>query len=95
MLLEKAGFLVVLAGSVRQAREALRCRQGFSVVVLGLELPDGSGLSLLPHVHAGAAGARIVATGGPGAVPRGLDYLPRPFCDGRAAAALGLGRPDA
>ena len=95
LVLEGADHLVVRAGTLRSARSAIASGQRFSIVVVGYALPDGEGVALLPDIHARLPGARVVVTAaGLPDLPAGVDLLPRPFCDDRAKAALGLRRPD-
>ena len=58
--LEEAGYLVTLAATLAEAREAL-AGNSFAAALLDLQLPDGDGLSLLES-HDDAGPAYIVVT---------------------------------
>ncbi|MFN2354081.1 MAG: response regulator [Desulfopila sp.] len=50
-ILQQAGYTVFTAGGVVEARETLANRRGLDLVVTDMNMPDGSGLDLVRHVH--------------------------------------------
>jgi DNA-binding response OmpR family regulator len=72
--LQRAGFAVDVAGSVREGREALACVQ-YDLAILDLGLPDGTGLDLLSDLRAqgGPPAILLTARGGLGDRIEGLD----------------------
>jgi CheY-like chemotaxis protein len=86
--LADGGFEVVQAGSVEEARRLCEGRTGPRVVVTDTVLSAPGGAEALRALGAGAPGARIlvisasapVARGGEaGALPEGVQLLPKPF----------------
>lgn len=78
------GFLPRLASSMAQAREAIRL--GSDVLLLDIELPDGSGLDLLAEIDPALHGRVAIITGHPSVetAARAVsgpvsDYLVKPF----------------
>ena len=83
--LERKGFVVTMAGSLAEGREAAaRLHPHFAVV--DLRLGDGNGLELVPELRAARADVRVVMLTGYGnlatavsAVKAGaIDYLAKP-----------------
>ena len=64
VLARKQGYTVHLAHSVQQAREHV-ARQRMDLMLLDLELPDGSGLDLLDDLDLAQHGHVVVITGNP------------------------------
>jgi DNA-binding NtrC family response regulator len=50
LILQREGYRVTTAASVREARSCLEAG-AFDLVFLDLKLPDASGLTLLPEMH--------------------------------------------
>lgn len=65
-LLRRSGHGVVLAGSLREALEAVSGCNAFDVVVSDLGLPDGSGLELLPQLRKWMPELKAIALSGYG-----------------------------
>jgi DNA-binding NtrC family response regulator len=86
LLVQKEGFSVAGASSLREARAQLRDNDLPDVVLLDLMLPDGSGLGLLDELT-GTAGVDIVLMTGHASVETAiealrlgaLDYLVKPL----------------
>ncbi len=84
--LQGEGYRTAAAGTVRQARGALRSLKP-DLLLLDLTLPDGDGLDLLAHDLGGAEGPPVIIISARGAVPDRLegfrvgadDYVVKPF----------------
>ena len=63
-LLEDAGFVVDVAGSLAEARQ--RLNEALLLVVLDVHLADGLGTALVPDVRARAPRAKIAMLSGTG-----------------------------
>lgn len=50
-ILQQAGYTVFIAGGVVEARKTLASRRDLDLVVTDINMPDGSGLDLVSHVH--------------------------------------------
>ena len=57
--LERSGYAVQTAGSLKEAREALSTGS-YHVVLLDVRMPDGSGLDLLPEIRESYPGTDVV-----------------------------------
>jgi len=66
-LLEDAGFVIDVAGSLAEARA--RLNESLALVVLDLHLTDGLGTTLIADVRARAPRAKIAVLSGTGAEP--------------------------
>jgi len=84
-LLTAHGFDTDAVGTADQAACALARREGFDVILLDVDLPDGDGLQILenilgshprtrPVLVTGADHQRVVS-----ATERGVPYLPKPL----------------
>ena len=94
-LVGRQGFTTAAAASVEQAREALAERMP-DVVLVDLNLPDGSGLGLLDQIDPERVPAVVLITGQASvdtaieALRRGVtDYLTKPIDFARLQAILG------
>ncbi len=93
--MEKRGFEVVTAGSLREATELARATTP-AYAVLDMRLSDGNGLEIVPVVAESRPGARVVMLTGYGniatavsAIKAGaVDYLAKPAEADQIAAAL-------
>lgn len=74
-LLESEAFELTEASSLAEARQSLALGPAFDLVLLDLQLSDGSGMDLIPAVRAQLPSCKIIVVSGGG--PR----------DGSAAAA--------
>ena len=93
-LVAREGYATREAGSLAQAREALR-EAASDLVLLDLRLPDGNGLELLGDEELGASGEFVVLTGNAdvdsavASLREGaLDYLPKPLDRARLRTVL-------
>ncbi len=64
-LLDGIGHRPVAANSIAEARKAVFA-DGFDLVLLDLDLPDGNGLSLLPELQAAAGNPEVIIVTGTG-----------------------------
>ena len=93
--MEKRGFEVVTAGSLREATELARATAP-AYAILDMRLSDGNGLEAVPVVAENRPGARVVMLTGYGniatavsAIKAGaVDYLAKPAEADQIAAAL-------
>lgn len=69
------GWEVDVAGSVKEAKAALIERPAYTLVLLDLQLPDGSGLSLAEDVHARDPLTDIAIVTGYGSVPEAVQAI--------------------
>lgn len=84
--IRSAGFLVDHVDSIEKAVLALRSH-AYSVTLLDRRLPDGDGLSLIPHIRAGQPGLRVLMLTALDAIDNRIegldagadDYLTKPF----------------
>jgi len=92
-MLVRHGAQVSMAHSLAEARQAI-ARHRFDLVLLDINLPDGSGHELIPHIRDACPQVRIVAISamegeGPLARRNGADlFIPKPF--DRKAILAGL-----
>lgn len=83
-MLRRAGVECVLAHSVAEGKLALM-QQRFDVVFLDVNLPDGMGYELVPHIKANGSTTRSIAISamdaeGPKALDAGADrFIAKPF----------------
>ena len=83
--LERSGYSVHTAGSLKEAREAL-ATGSFHVVLLDVRMPDGSGLDLLPEIRDSYPGTDVVMLTAYGTVQEAIramkqgahDFLTKP-----------------
>ena len=83
--LERSGYEVHTAGSLKEAREAL-ATGSFHVVLLDVRMPDGSGLDLLPEIRESYPGTDVVMLTAYGTVQEAIramkqgahDFLTKP-----------------
>jgi two-component system response regulator RegA len=93
--MEKRGFEVIIAGSLREAKELARAAAP-AFAVLDMRLSDGNGLEAVPMIAGSRPGARVVLLTGYGniatavsAIKAGaVDYLAKPAEPDQIAAAL-------
>ena len=69
-----AGHTVVMAGSGREACDAVR-RKRFDLVVTDVLMPEGDGIDLITEIRRTQRGVRILAISGGGRYTDGRDYL--------------------
>ena len=94
-LVKREGFAVSTAGTLKQAREGIAANPP-DILLVDLNLPDGSGLSLLEGFEPGSAPEVVLITGSASietavdALRRGVaDYLTKPVDFARVKMALG------
>ena len=94
-LVKREGFAVATAGTLKQAREGIAANPP-DILLVDLNLPDGSGLSLLEDFEPGSAPEVVLITGSASvetavdALRRGVaDYLTKPVDFARVKMALG------
>jgi DNA-binding NtrC family response regulator len=94
-LVKREGFAVSTAATLKQAREGIAANPP-DILLVDLNLPDGSGLSLLEGFEAGSAPEVVLITGSASietavdALRRGVaDYLTKPVDFARVKMALG------
>jgi len=94
-LVKREGFVVATAGTLKQAREEIAARPP-DILLIDLNLPDGSGLSLLEGLEPLSAPEVLLITGSASvetavdALRRGVaDYLTKPVDFARVKMALG------
>jgi two-component system, repressor protein LuxO len=94
-VLGRAGHRVVTAPTLARARE-LATSEGFPLVLLDLQLPDGDGLSLLAELRAESPDTRIIVITANGSINRAVeamragafDFLVKPFDESRLMTAV-------
>jgi DNA-binding response OmpR family regulator len=73
-LLEDAGYVVVEARRLAEARH--RMRDGhFDLAILDLQLDDGSGIDLIPELRQHAPGTRLLLLSGQDSIPHNADLM--------------------
>lgn len=98
VILQRAGYIVIGAGSVAEARERLADRSDYSAAIIDLHLPDSPGTGLVDLVRRAAPDARCIAISGDShegmgraASEAGFDgFLPKPFPLEMLCGLLGL-----
>ncbi|HYC01816.1 MAG TPA: response regulator transcription factor [Azospirillaceae bacterium] len=92
--LVERGYDISCTGSLAEARAALALKRP-DIVLLDMELPDGSGLSLIPDLGADASLGIIMVTrhGSPADRAKGLetgadDYIAKPYDPGEMLARV-------
>jgi len=93
LLVEEQGFCVAQADSLQRARSIV-AEDGFDVLVVDLDVPDGDGLALLqeqePAVEGVVITARASVASAVAALRAGaIDYLTKPLDRARLATVLG------
>ena len=96
--LERSGYSVHTAGSLKEAREAL-ATGSFHVVLLDVRMPDGSGLDLLPEIRDSYPGTDVVMLTAYGTVQEAIramkqgahDFLTKPAKFAELEAVLDKG----
>jgi DNA-binding NtrC family response regulator len=76
LYLGRAGFAVVEAGSLAEARQAL-VGSSVDAVLLDLNLPDGNGLEWIPEIREGRPGTSVVVMTGRGDIPTAVEAMRR------------------
>lgn len=86
LALQREGVFFTLCGNIAEAREALSGEAAFSLLLLDLNLPDGSGYELLKEVKEGSSLPVIILTANDMEMDevKGLmlgadDYITKPF----------------